>query len=307
MQITADFCIDKFRNYLIVKDKLEMGRFSKDKRDIYYRKAKEVGYRARSAFKLLQLDDNFDFFSGVHRAVDLCAAPGSWSQVLSRRLREECNKKVEARAAMAALPTVHESAVAAGGSVSEAGDVSMTSADEVLEPLEPKIVAVDLQEMAPIEGVKILQGDITSQETAEAIIGHFDGNLADIEVCDGAPDVTGLHDVDEYVQFQLLLAAVNITTHVLRHGGAFVAKIFRGKDVTLLYAQLKVFFNRVTICKPKSSRNSSIEAFIVCEDYSPPEGYVPNLENPFAQGQSEGVQGGQGGRQSYLQTGKEHG
>ena len=63
-----------------------MGKFSKDKRDIYYRKAKEVGFRARSAFKLLQLDETFDLFNGVVRAVDLCAAPGSWSQVLSRRL-----------------------------------------------------------------------------------------------------------------------------------------------------------------------------------------------------------------------------
>uniref|UniRef100_A0A8V5GW83 Ribosomal RNA methyltransferase FtsJ domain-containing protein n=1 Tax=Melopsittacus undulatus TaxID=13146 RepID=A0A8V5GW83_MELUD len=64
-----------------------MGRSSKDKRDIYYRLAKEQGWRARSAFKLLQLDQRFQLFQGVHRAVDLCAAPGSWSQVLSRNLR----------------------------------------------------------------------------------------------------------------------------------------------------------------------------------------------------------------------------
>uniref|UniRef100_A0A8C8E7P9 Ribosomal RNA methyltransferase FtsJ domain-containing protein n=1 Tax=Otus sunia TaxID=257818 RepID=A0A8C8E7P9_9STRI len=60
-----------------------MGRSSKDKRDIYYRLAKEEGWRARSAFKLLQLDQRFQLFE----AVDLCAAPGSWSQVLSRKLR----------------------------------------------------------------------------------------------------------------------------------------------------------------------------------------------------------------------------
>lgn len=47
-------------------------------------------------------------------------------------------------------------------------------------------------------------------------------------VCDGAPDVTGLHDLDEYVQSQLLLAALTIVTHVLSEGGTFVAKIFRG-------------------------------------------------------------------------------
>lgn len=41
-----------------------MGKASKDKRDIYYRKAKEEGWRARSAYKLLQIDEVFDIFSG---------------------------------------------------------------------------------------------------------------------------------------------------------------------------------------------------------------------------------------------------
>uniref|UniRef100_A0A1A8AHH9 Putative tRNA (cytidine(32)/guanosine(34)-2'-O)-methyltransferase n=1 Tax=Nothobranchius furzeri TaxID=105023 RepID=A0A1A8AHH9_NOTFU len=220
-----------------------MGRSSKDKRDIYYRLAKEEGWRARSAFKLLQLDQEFSLFTGVNRAVDLCAAPGSWSQVLSRKLREREEK--------------------AGG------------AEGV------KIVAVDLQAMAPLPGVTQIQGDITKVSTAQEIIRHFEGQPADLVVCDGAPDVTGLHDVDEYIQAQLLLAALNITTHVLKPGGTFVAKIFRGKDVTLLYSQLKIFFSTVTCSKPRSSRNSSIEAFVVCQNYCPPEGYVPNMSNPL--------------------------
>ena len=59
----------------------------------------------------------------------------------------------------------------------------------------PQIVAVDLQEMAPIDGVVEIQGDITSLATAEQIISHFRGQKADLVVCDGAPDVTGLiHD-----------------------------------------------------------------------------------------------------------------
>jgi 23S rRNA U2552 (ribose-2'-O)-methylase RlmE/FtsJ len=53
-----------------------MGVHSKEKRDIYYRKAKERGYRARSAFKLLQIDETFDILGGVNRAVDLCSTPG---------------------------------------------------------------------------------------------------------------------------------------------------------------------------------------------------------------------------------------
>ncbi|KAL9233135.1 hypothetical protein vseg_008167 [Gypsophila vaccaria] len=215
-----------------------MGKASRDKRDIYYRKAKEEGWRARSAFKLLQINEEFDIFHGVNRVVDLCAAPGSWSQVLSRQLY---------------LPA----------------KLSPDSGEA--DP--PLIVAVDLQPMAPIEGVIQVQGDITNARTAEVVIRHFDGCKADLVVCDGAPDVTGLHDMDEFVQSQLILAGLTIVTHVLRKGGKFIAKIFRGKDTSLLYCQLKLFFPKVTIAKPRSSRNSSIEAFVVCEDYSPPEGF----------------------------------
>ena len=81
--------------------------------------------------------------------------------------------------------------------------------------------------MAPLPGVIQLQGDITKLSTANKIVAEFAGGSADLVVCDGAPDVTGLHDIDEYIQAQLLLAALNITTHVLRPGGTFVAKIFR--------------------------------------------------------------------------------
>ena len=216
-----------------------MGRSSKDKRDVYYRLAKEGGWRARSAFKLLQLDEQFDLFSGVSKVVDLCAAPGSWSQVLSKKLIEE------------------------------RGD------------LNAKIVAVDLQAMAPLPGVIQIQGDITNVSTAKEIISKFEGEQADLVVCDGAPDVTGLHDLDEFIQGQLLLAAFNITTHLLKPGGNFVAKIFRGKEVDLLWAQLSLFFKSVVIAKPSSSRTSSIESFVVCQHYSPPEGYEPTMANPL--------------------------
>ena len=142
-----------------------MGRASKDKRDIYYRLAKENGWRARSAFKLLQISEEFAIFENVTKVVDLCAAPGSWSQVLSRELYANKN-----------------------------------SSDVV------KIVAVDLQKMAPLDGVIQIQGDITKLETAEQIISHFQGEKANLVVCDGAPDVTGLHDIDELVLIYIFIA-----------------------------------------------------------------------------------------------------
>lgn len=137
-----------------------MGRLSKDKRDVFYRRAKESGYRARSAYKLLQIDAEFNLFNAsdknesglrVRRAVDLCAAPGSWSQVLSDKLITE----------------------------------------EYNEEDGPCIVAVDLQMMASLgPGVECIQGDITSVTTAESIIKHFKGEKAELVICDGAPDVS---------------------------------------------------------------------------------------------------------------------
>jgi tRNA (cytidine32/guanosine34-2'-O)-methyltransferase len=249
-----------------------MGRLSRDKRDVFYRRAKETGYRARSAFKLLQLDAEFNLLGNcvantkddqhdvadvrqstdndgvvvVQRAVDLCAAPGSWSQVLADRLytREELEVFQQA---------------------TEGKNENETSA--TLSSSNYRIVAVDLQPMAPIDGVVCLQGDITSLETAKSIVQQFQGHRAELVVCDGAPDVTGLHDLDEFLQGQLLLSAVKITTHVLCDGGTFVAKIFRGRSVSTLYAQLRLLFDRVSVAKPTSSRNSSLEAFVVCQNF----------------------------------------
>ncbi|KAH8312745.1 hypothetical protein KR044_012628 [Drosophila immigrans] len=222
-----------------------MGKTSKDKRDIYYRLAKEEGWRARSAYKLLHIDEAFGIFEGVHRAVDLCAAPGSWSQVLSKKLFRSC------------------------------------LTDD--EKLAVKIIAVDLQAMAPLQGVVQIQGDITKESTAEAIIAHYSSDAqqkAQLVVCDGAPDVTGVHEMDEYMQNQLIVSALSIATFVLEPGGKFVAKIFKSNDNCLLESQMRTFFTDFRIFKPPSSRPSSIEAFVVCSGFRLPDGYIPQIINP---------------------------
>lgn len=126
-----------------------------------------------------------------------------------------------------------------------------------------KVVAVDLQEMAAIEGVAIIQGDITTEETLKAIMEKFKGNKAELVVCDGAPDITGFHEIDQYLQAQLLQAALTITTKMLQQGGTFCAKFFRMSDLAYLQAMMKPLFRDVYVVKPESSRSSSAEAFVV--------------------------------------------
>jgi len=198
--------------------------------DYFYRHAKEEGFRARSAYKLLHVDEVLNIFKGVTRAVDLCAAPGSWSQLLARELTKNAT---------------------------DAG----CSHEDV------KIAAVDLQEMAPIPGVNIIQGDITLPETADRIVNIFEGKHAQLVVCDGAPDVTGLHQVDEYLQSQLLFAAIAIAARVSQAGAAFCAKIFKGDCLDLLITQLQCLYEQVDVIKPSSSRIRSAEHFIVGRNF----------------------------------------
>jgi tRNA (cytidine32/guanosine34-2'-O)-methyltransferase len=111
----------------------------------------------------------------------------------------------------------------------------------------------------------------------EAILREFESGAVDVVLSDGAPDVTGLHDLDEYIQSELILSALNVATFLLSKGGTFVAKVFRGKDSCGVFSRLSTFFENVTIAKPRSSRNSSIEAFFVCRGYSKPSFWEPTL------------------------------
>jgi tRNA (cytidine32/guanosine34-2'-O)-methyltransferase len=64
---------------------------------------------------------------------------------------------------------------------------------------EPHLVSVDLFDMAPIEGATILKGDITRDKTMREIQDLFKGKQVDLVVSDGAPDILGDHDFDQYV------------------------------------------------------------------------------------------------------------
>ena len=202
------------------------------RRDVYKKTAVEEGWRARSAYKLMQVEAEMNFLKNSQRVVDLCAAPGSWSQVAAK--------------------------------VIPASD-------------ERKIIAIDLREIVPIEGVIQLRGDITDVETAKNVISMLDGKRADAVLADGAPDTIGRIEFDEYVQHNIVKASLAIATMVLREGGTFVSKIFRTKNLPNMYKLFGVFFSDITLCKPRASRLSSVESFIVCRGFKLPEGYTPTL------------------------------
>jgi len=196
-----------------------MGRLSRDKRDAYYRLAKEEGYRARAAYKLVQLDGTLDLLREARVVVDLCAAPGGWSQVVTK----------------------------------EASSLVVC-------------VAVDLKEMASLgPKVTMIEGDVTAESTKLAIFEATGGQMADLVLCDGAPDVYGLHDMDDYMQTRLAIVAFDLAKVLLRHGGSFATKIYRGDGGSSSFFKdiLGPNFQKVLCAKPRCSRAASVEAFAV--------------------------------------------
>ena len=66
------------------KNKISKNWINKQKRDIYVRQSKVDGYRARSAYKLIEINEKFKIFQNEMSVLDIGAAPGSWSQYVSK-------------------------------------------------------------------------------------------------------------------------------------------------------------------------------------------------------------------------------
>ena len=69
------------------KNKISKNWINKQRRDTYVRQSKVDGYRARSAYKLIEIDEKFKIFKGGMNVIDIGAAPGSWSQYVSKKVK----------------------------------------------------------------------------------------------------------------------------------------------------------------------------------------------------------------------------
>ena len=69
------------------KNKISKNWVNKQRRDIYVRQSKVDGYRARSAYKLIEIDEKFKIFKGGLSVIDIGAAPGSWSQYAAKKIK----------------------------------------------------------------------------------------------------------------------------------------------------------------------------------------------------------------------------
>jgi len=197
--------------------------------DTYVKLAQKEGYRARAAYKLKEIDESLGLLKPGQVVVDLGASPGAWSQYLRRKF----------------APKV----AGAGGAAS--GE------------LDGFILALDLLDFEPIEGVQFIQGDFREDAVAQQLAQALQGRPVDVVVSDMAPNLSGISGVDaSRIELLVELAVEFAMTH-LKPDGALVCKVFHGGGYDQLVQLFKSHFRVVKPIKPKASRDRSSETFLV--------------------------------------------
>jgi len=192
--------------------------------DPYVKLAQKEGYRARAAYKLKEIDETLGLIRPGQVVVDLGAVPGAWSQYLRRKFAP------------------------AGAAAGE---------------LHGCIIALDLLDFEPIEGVTFLQGDFREDAVVAALLAELDGRPVDVVVSDMAPNLSGIPASDAARVGHLVELAVEFALAHLRPEGALVCKTFHGSGYSQLVKLFKDSFRIVKPIKPKASRDKSAETFLV--------------------------------------------
>lgn len=290
-------------------------------RDPYVRAAAAAGYRARSAFKLLQLQESLRLLRPGDRVVDLGAAPGGWAQVAADAVRagaspaaagslldlrpdgpaaraRRAEGAVTAAAARGAddaratassappraravsildLPALERAvvgrpaAVGVGRSGSPPGAAPRPPPPPAFNPGRGAgglVVAVDLEWLDPLPGVRVILGDFCAPGVRAAVSAALGGGAADVVLSDMSPSFTGEPGTDATRTLALAWAALAWATARggaagLRPGGALVLKARYGEGYADLRAAVERRFAETREEKPGASRAGSAEAYLV--------------------------------------------
>ncbi len=198
------------------------------KQESYYKKAKKEGFRARSAYKLLEIQKRFNIFKRAFYILDLGCAPGSWLQITKKFAEENLDKYK----------------------------------DQFYHRDHYKIMGVDIKKVSPIENINIIKGDFTKLEIQEQIDSFF-RNKIDLILSDASIKKTGNNFADQINQIKLCYDIMKLVEKNLKYKGNLVLKVFQGSDFESFRRELKQKFRYLKTYKPKSSKKTSNEIFLI--------------------------------------------
>ena len=213
--------------------------FQAHQRDTWRRQARSKGYRARSAFKLKQIQEKFTLIREGDLVLDVGCHPGGWTQV----------------------------------SVEETGSNGLVIGIDILAsaPVEgAQMVTGDATDPNSQESIlSLLREGIKVDGTSLPPVGDEQTRLFNTIVSDISPRLTGQYDRDQAISLELVAMVFDFTLPLLVPGGSFVTKIFQGTGIEGVVNAAKQRFSRVQRFSPEASRNSSSEVFLVCKNKLP--------------------------------------
>lgn len=198
------------------------------KQESFYKKAKREGFRARSAYKLLDIQNKFNIFKRAFYILDLGCAPGSWLQVAKNFAEENLNKYK----------------------------------DQFYHRDHYKIMGVDIKKVSPIKDIHIIRADFTKIEIQKQIDSYFESKL-DLILSDASIKKIGNKFTDHMKQIRLCNEILKLVELNLKDKGNLVIKAFQGSDFESFIKKMKLIFKFLKSYKPKSSKKKSNEIYLV--------------------------------------------
>ncbi|MDP4008608.1 MAG: RlmE family RNA methyltransferase [Candidatus Peregrinibacteria bacterium] len=197
--------------------------------DKYFHKAKKEGYKARSAFKLEEIQERLKILKSGNLVLDLGAAPGSFLQYTSKVIGENgAALGLDLQEIDLELPNVHT---------------------EICDIYEDNSVDELIKKFLETKGIH------TPATT------KFDVVLSDL-----APKTSGQKDVDQWRSVELNQQVLEIAARHLKIHGNCLMKVFQGADFDEFLKNTKKLFKLVRVVKPKAVRDRSFEVYLVCLD-----------------------------------------
>ena len=141
--------------------------------------------------------------------------------------------------------------------------VERTGSDDT----DKRIVAIDYLGMDPMPGVTVLEMDFLNDDAPQKLMDALDGQAPDFVMSDMAAPTVGHRKTDHMRTMYLVEVAADFALKVLKPGGHFLAKTFQGGTEKTLLDLLKANFRSVIHIKPPSSRQESVELYLLAKDF----------------------------------------
>lgn len=200
--------------------------------DPYVKKAQNEGYRARAAYKILQIDEELNLIKKGDVVVDLGSAPGSWSQYVRRKLFNP--EKNQLNGLIIAIDLLEMKSIA---------NVNFMQGDFREQEIYDELLSL-IQKLNHKEKVDVLLSDM-------------------------APNLSGVDAVDAAQMENIAELVLEFAQTHLHPKGSVVIKLFHGSGYTQIVTMFKKHFKVVMAKKPPASRAQSSETFLVARELKP--------------------------------------